>query len=136
MQVKYIAQIPSSPPLTSSQSNILIPLDMLVISGFGVVLAGAVGIVKLFFDREFKAMERTLSQDQVAKEKMNDEILALKNDLQNFKLESSKEFVTREEFVRAITVSDGKLNAVYREIQQVNSQIRLVFAKWGMTNEQ
>ena len=80
-----------------------------------LVLTGGVGLLGWYFKRD---KDRLDCNDK----NLQGQIEGVKKDLSDYRLEAQREFVTKDEFVRAVTNQDRKLDKIYDEIMKLNGK--------------
>ncbi|MCQ4363155.1 hypothetical protein KQR54_18825 [Mycobacterium gordonae] len=67
-----------------------------------------------YFLKRYDSQQTKRSDDQ------QDQITALNRELQQFKLEAADRYVHKDDFIRAMSTTDRKLDKIYDEILKIN----------------
>jgi hypothetical protein len=106
-------------------SNTTIVLDGMTLAGLGFLVAASLGGLRFVLNRAIAQIDGKLKDMADRLEKIEE----VEASIQDFKLEAARQYVTREEWIRAVTVSDAKLDAVHRRLDQISDRIMMILTK-------
>lgn len=79
-----------------------------------IVLTTLIAIIA-FFLKSYKVQQEKRDEEQ------QEQIDKIQNDLQNYKLEAADRYVHKDDFIRATTQTDRKLDKIYDELMKLTS---------------
>lgn len=111
--------------MTESLSPGLYPLALMILM---TVLSTAIGIIAFFI----KDIRNTLSEDQ---RRQDEAIDSVRQDLNELKSELPREYVMRDDFIRAMASLDHKIDRMAREIKEISRVLNRIAGIAGDANE-
>lgn len=102
--------------------GLYIPAIVILLS----LLSAAVGIIGYFL-KDIKASQKEKDQQQ---DRLLDDI---KDDLNDFKSSLPRQYVLRDDFIRAVAGLDAKMDNVTREIGEINKNLSKLIGGKGVT---
>lgn len=67
-------------------------------------------------------LKRHIAQQDTSNKKQEEQIDILKKDLQEYKLQAAEKYVSKDEFIRATSHTQRKLDQIYDEIIKLNAK--------------